>query len=112
MIGLYPYIKFANVLLAIVAVGFNAPYGVWLARAARRAGRVSDGGGSPGANGRDKWLPRATAGEIPRGGRPCPCPIPRSAGYSPWAPSPSPPPPPPRAPPARRSRRPPARSYR
>src|SRR5947207_1311521 len=35
MIGLYPYIKFAHVVLAIVAVGFNASYGVWLARAAR-----------------------------------------------------------------------------
>lgn len=35
MIGLYPYIKFLHVLLAIVAVGFNASYGVWLARAAR-----------------------------------------------------------------------------
>jgi uncharacterized membrane protein len=32
---LYPYIKFVHVLLAIVAVGFNASYGVWLARAAR-----------------------------------------------------------------------------
>jgi uncharacterized membrane protein len=32
---LYPYIKFLHVLLAIVAVGFNASYGVWLARAAR-----------------------------------------------------------------------------
>ena len=35
MIGLYPYIKFLHVLLAIVAVGFNASYGIWLARAAR-----------------------------------------------------------------------------
>jgi uncharacterized membrane protein len=35
VIGLYPYIKFVHVLLAIVAVGFNASYGVWLARAAR-----------------------------------------------------------------------------
>src|SRR2546430_4666547 len=36
MLGpLYPYIKFVHVLLAIVAVGFNASYGIWLARAAR-----------------------------------------------------------------------------
>ena len=35
MLGLYPYIKFLHVLLAIVAVGFNASYGIWLARAAR-----------------------------------------------------------------------------
>ena len=35
MSGLYPYIKFVHVLLAMVAVGFNASYGVWLARAAR-----------------------------------------------------------------------------
>lgn len=34
MVGLYPYIKFLHVLLAIVAVGFNASYGIWLARAA------------------------------------------------------------------------------
>jgi uncharacterized membrane protein len=32
---LYPYIKFVHVLLAIVAVGFNASYGVWLTRATR-----------------------------------------------------------------------------
>lgn len=31
----YSWIKFLHVLLAIVAVGFNASYGVWLARAAR-----------------------------------------------------------------------------
>ena len=36
MLGLYPYIKFLHVLLAIVAVGFNASYGIWLARAARQ----------------------------------------------------------------------------
>jgi uncharacterized membrane protein len=35
MDGLYPYIKFLHVLLAIVAVGFNASYGIWLTRAAR-----------------------------------------------------------------------------
>src|SRR5713226_1329366 len=35
VIGLYPYVKFPHVLLAVVAVGFNASYGVWLARAAR-----------------------------------------------------------------------------
>jgi uncharacterized membrane protein len=31
----YVLIKFVHVLLAIIAVGFNASYGVWLARAAR-----------------------------------------------------------------------------
>jgi uncharacterized membrane protein len=30
----FQYIKFIHVLLAIVAVGFNASYGIWLARAA------------------------------------------------------------------------------
>lgn len=35
MAGLYPYLKLLHVLLAIVAVGFNMSYGVWLARAAR-----------------------------------------------------------------------------
>lgn len=34
-LGWYEVIKFFHVLLAIVAVGFNATYGVWLARAAR-----------------------------------------------------------------------------
>jgi uncharacterized membrane protein len=32
---LYVFLKFLHVLLAIVAVGFNASYGIWLARAAR-----------------------------------------------------------------------------
>jgi uncharacterized membrane protein len=31
----YSLLKFIHVLLAIVAVGFNASYGIWLARAAR-----------------------------------------------------------------------------
>ena len=31
----FQYIKFIHVLLAIVAVGFNASYGIWLARAAK-----------------------------------------------------------------------------
>jgi uncharacterized membrane protein len=31
----YDFFKFLHVLLAIVAVGFNASYGIWLARAAR-----------------------------------------------------------------------------
>jgi uncharacterized membrane protein len=31
----YPYIKLLHVLLAIMAVGFNASYGIWLARAAK-----------------------------------------------------------------------------
>jgi uncharacterized membrane protein len=32
---LYTFLKFLHVLLAIIAVGFNASYGIWLARAAR-----------------------------------------------------------------------------
>jgi uncharacterized membrane protein len=32
---MYTFVKFLHVLFAIVAVGFNASYGVWLARAAR-----------------------------------------------------------------------------
>jgi len=35
-IGWYEVIKFFHILLAIVAVGFNASYGVWLARAAKQ----------------------------------------------------------------------------
>ena len=31
----YPYIKLVHILLAIMAVGFNASYGIWLARAAK-----------------------------------------------------------------------------
>jgi uncharacterized membrane protein len=31
----YDWVKFLHVLLAIVAVGFNASYGIWLARAAK-----------------------------------------------------------------------------
>ncbi len=31
----FQFLKFIHVLLAIVAVGFNASYGIWLARAAR-----------------------------------------------------------------------------
>ncbi|HEX2090070.1 MAG TPA: DUF2269 family protein [Actinomycetota bacterium] len=34
-IGLYTVIKFIHIFAAIVAVGFNASYGIWLARAAR-----------------------------------------------------------------------------
>ena len=33
--SLYSFLKFVHVLLAIVAVGFNASYGIWLARAAK-----------------------------------------------------------------------------
>jgi uncharacterized membrane protein len=33
----YTAIKFLHVLLAIVAIGFNATYGIWLARAARES---------------------------------------------------------------------------
>ncbi|HEX2053105.1 MAG TPA: DUF2269 family protein [Actinomycetota bacterium] len=32
---LYPYLKYVHILLAIMAVGFNASYGIWLARAAK-----------------------------------------------------------------------------
>lgn len=32
---LYSFLKFLHVLMAIVAVGFNASYGIWLARAAK-----------------------------------------------------------------------------
>jgi uncharacterized membrane protein len=31
----YTLIKFLHILLAIIAVGFNASYGIWIARAAR-----------------------------------------------------------------------------
>jgi uncharacterized membrane protein len=31
----YEWLKFAHILLAIIAVGFNASYGIWLARAAK-----------------------------------------------------------------------------
>jgi uncharacterized membrane protein len=34
-VELYPYIKLVHILLAIMAVGFNASYGIWLARAAK-----------------------------------------------------------------------------
>ena len=33
----YEVLKFFHVLFAIVAVGFNASYGIWLAKAARSA---------------------------------------------------------------------------
>jgi len=33
--SLYLFLKFLHVLLAIVAVGFNASYGIWTARAAK-----------------------------------------------------------------------------
>lgn len=32
----YTFVRFLHVLLAIVAVGFNASYGIWLGRAARQ----------------------------------------------------------------------------
>jgi uncharacterized membrane protein len=35
MFDAYTLLKFVHVLMAIVAVGFNASYGVWLARSAR-----------------------------------------------------------------------------
>ena len=34
-VSLFVIVKFLHVLLAIIAVGFNASYGVWLARVAR-----------------------------------------------------------------------------
>ena len=37
----YELLKFAHVTLAIVAVGFNASYGVWLARAGRDPEQLS-----------------------------------------------------------------------
>ena len=33
---LYPWLKLLHILLAIVAVGFNVSYGIWLTRAARQ----------------------------------------------------------------------------
>ena len=36
----YELLKFLHVLLAIMAVGFNASYGVWLARAAREPAQL------------------------------------------------------------------------
>ncbi len=36
----YTFLKFLHVLLAIIAVGFNASYGVWVARAAREPGHL------------------------------------------------------------------------
>lgn len=41
MFNLYTLFKFAHVLLAIVAVGFNASYAIWLARAAREPQHLS-----------------------------------------------------------------------
>jgi uncharacterized membrane protein len=32
---LYSFMKFLHVLLVVIAVGFNASYGIWIARAAR-----------------------------------------------------------------------------
>ena len=40
-LGWYEVIKFLHILLAIVAVGFNATYGIWLARAAREPEHVA-----------------------------------------------------------------------
>lgn len=39
--SLYSLLKFAHVLLAIVAVGFNASYAIWIARAAREPAHLS-----------------------------------------------------------------------
>lgn len=41
MEALYPYVKLVHVLLAMVAVGFNASYGIWLARAAREPAHLA-----------------------------------------------------------------------
>ncbi len=35
LVTFYEFLKFLHVLLAIIAVGFNASYGIWLARAAK-----------------------------------------------------------------------------
>lgn len=35
MFDLYTVVKFVHILMAIVAVGFNATYGIWIARTAR-----------------------------------------------------------------------------
>ena len=43
---LYEFLKFIHVVLAIVAIGFNASYGIWLARAGKEpehAGHVLKG---------------------------------------------------------------------
>jgi uncharacterized membrane protein len=40
-VELYPYIKFVHIFLAIMAVGFNASYGIWLARAAKEPAHES-----------------------------------------------------------------------
>jgi uncharacterized membrane protein len=37
---LYLTVKFLHILLAIVAIGFNASYGIWIARAARSPGEL------------------------------------------------------------------------
>jgi len=39
--SLYSLLKFVHVLLAIVAVGFNASYAIWIARAAREPAHLS-----------------------------------------------------------------------
>ncbi len=36
----YDLLQFVHVLMAIIAVGFNASYGVWLSRAAREPGQL------------------------------------------------------------------------
>ncbi|MGH2788726.1 MAG: hypothetical protein ACRDJV_12630 [Actinomycetota bacterium] len=38
---LYSFLKFLHVLLAGVAVGFNASYGIWLARVAKEPEHAS-----------------------------------------------------------------------
>ena len=37
----YDLLKFAHVMLAVIAIGFNASYGIWLARAAREPAHLS-----------------------------------------------------------------------
>ena len=39
--SLYSLLKFVHVMLAIVAVGFNASYAIWIARAAREPAHLS-----------------------------------------------------------------------
>ena len=38
---LYSFLKFLHVLMAVVAVGFNASYGIWLARVAKEPEHAS-----------------------------------------------------------------------
>lgn len=41
LISLFTPLKFLHILFAIIAVGFNASYGIWVARAAREPAHLS-----------------------------------------------------------------------